>query len=232
MRDVSEDDLGDGEIWMPYSEAARALGIDVESVKKRARWRGWRRQAGNDGETRVAVPASLLNAAAIQDFRGHIAALENHVATLREQLDDAKQSAANADTRASEALADLRTERLAVAEERRRSADRIIELEGEIRGERARHAQVEGLQAEVERFAGLVAAGEEERRNLVREITRLLGATHNLLSQRPLFQPSEPTLPPQELAEIEAELDQEERQLSQAELVVVPASSSGAGTDR
>src|SRR5689334_10885686 len=115
MDHVSRDIPEDREVWMSYTEAARALGIDVGSVKKRARRRGWRRQPGNDGTTRIAVPRDALGGvprdvskdgrgdtstpkmalspgtspetdAAIQALQGQIAAVENHNATLREQL--------------------------------------------------------------------------------------------------------------------------------------------------
>jgi hypothetical protein len=71
--------------------------------------------------TDLAVPSSgtsLLTGPAVQALRGQIAALENHITTLREQLVEARQRARNAEERADEALDDLRTERISAAEER------------------------------------------------------------------------------------------------------------------
>jgi len=132
MDHVSRDIPEDREVWMSYTEAARALGIDVGSVKKRARRRGWRRQPGNDGTTRIAVPRDALGDvprdvskdgrgdtstpkmalspgtspetdAAIQALQGQIAAVENHNATLREQLAKAEDRAERAEERAEKA---------------------------------------------------------------------------------------------------------------------------------
>ncbi|MCH8491300.1 MAG: hypothetical protein LAT81_15425 [Oceanicaulis sp.] len=50
----------DDERMMTYAEAANALGVKVDSVKRRARNRRWRREIGNDGLARVAVPVSVL----------------------------------------------------------------------------------------------------------------------------------------------------------------------------
>jgi hypothetical protein len=132
MNDVSRGIPGDNEVWMSYAEAARALGIDIGSVKKRARRRAWRRQPGNDGTTRIAVPRDALGDvprdvpaddrrdtsaakpapspgtssetdAAVQALRGQIAAVESHNATLREQLAKAEGRAKRAEERAERA---------------------------------------------------------------------------------------------------------------------------------
>jgi hypothetical protein len=54
-RDVSGDISGDVS-WMSYAELGRARGISAASAKRLSNRRRWRKQAGNDGTTRVAVP--------------------------------------------------------------------------------------------------------------------------------------------------------------------------------
>lgn len=43
--------------WMSYAELARARGISRASAARLAQRRGWERRVGNDGLTKVAVPA-------------------------------------------------------------------------------------------------------------------------------------------------------------------------------
>jgi hypothetical protein len=62
----------------------------------------------------------------------HIKALESHIVTLREQLSGAEQRADRAEARLDQVLADLRNERTASAEERRRLLERIAELEAQL----------------------------------------------------------------------------------------------------
>ena len=165
---------------MSYAEAARALEIDVSSVKKRARRRGWRRRPGNDGTTRVAVPRSALKEgsgtvlmdvpedtsadsaelslgkspltnAVFQALRGQISALESLVSTLRDELAAAKQAAAKAEERTDQALADLRNERRSTAEERLRLLDSLARLAGEhLGGFPLPSGIVEAIQADLE----------------------------------------------------------------------------------
>lgn len=51
---------GEQSRWLTYAEAAQQLGIDAESVKRRAQRQKWPRREGNDRKTRVAVPASAF----------------------------------------------------------------------------------------------------------------------------------------------------------------------------
>src|SRR5689334_24861366 len=44
--------------WMSYAELGRLRGISAASAKRLSNRRRWRKQAGNDGTTRVAVPAA------------------------------------------------------------------------------------------------------------------------------------------------------------------------------
>lgn len=88
---------------MTYAEAARILGIKVESVMRRARNRKWHKELGNDGLARVAVPLSAIPPDDPPAFpadhppeppkddpalSSRIASLETEVRMLREVLDD------------------------------------------------------------------------------------------------------------------------------------------------
>lgn len=46
---------------MTWAEAAKALGVKVESVQRRARSRKWKKAVGNDGRAIVWVPLSALD---------------------------------------------------------------------------------------------------------------------------------------------------------------------------
>ncbi len=52
--DTATDDIR----WMTYAELGRARGISTASATRLAFRRKWRRQAGNDGIARVAVPVT------------------------------------------------------------------------------------------------------------------------------------------------------------------------------
>lgn len=92
------------EEWLTYAEAAEHLGIKVESVKKRAQRRLWRRRTGNDGRTRVLlptdspapIPADIPTTlppdsppvSVPDDTRERLAAAETEVRLLRERVAD------------------------------------------------------------------------------------------------------------------------------------------------
>ena len=59
MRDAGNDDrgdVGDDFRWLSYGELGQARGISTASAIRLAFRRQWRRQDGNDGTVRVAVP--------------------------------------------------------------------------------------------------------------------------------------------------------------------------------
>ena len=65
-RDASPDRPGDNAEdirWLTYAELGELLGIDPGSAKRRAFRSSWRRVPGNDGRTRVAVPATIITEA-------------------------------------------------------------------------------------------------------------------------------------------------------------------------
>jgi hypothetical protein len=86
------DDGGDTR-WMTYAELGLARGINTASAKRLAARRKWRRQPGNDGTARVAVPldeamrrAGTPDDDARDNFTRLAADLEAALATLQEQL--------------------------------------------------------------------------------------------------------------------------------------------------
>ena len=105
---------------MPNSATHR--GISAASAKRLALRRHWRRQRGNDGQVRVAVPVTAAvphetppgdgTGDAASDITGDslllargLAALEDAVQVLREQLADAQQRANEERQRAEQANA-------------------------------------------------------------------------------------------------------------------------------
>lgn len=48
------------EQWLTYAEAAAALGIKADSVRRRATARKWPRRQGNDGLARVLLPIGIV----------------------------------------------------------------------------------------------------------------------------------------------------------------------------
>jgi hypothetical protein len=103
---------------MTYKEASQALGVAIPSVKQRARRSRWARQAGNDGQARIDVPAELLLKAPTKPDTNAPTSLpstpptSSPVADLIERLE----------TRLSEALTDRAIARAELAR-----ADRLIE---------------------------------------------------------------------------------------------------------
>ena len=64
MRDAGNDyrdDVGDDVRWLSYSELGQVRGISTASAIRLVFRRKWRRQDGNDGTVRVAVPVDEAN---------------------------------------------------------------------------------------------------------------------------------------------------------------------------
>lgn len=90
---------------MTYVEAAGVLGIKIDSVKRRARNRGWKRIKGNDGLVRIGVPVEILalserdnppdppsdRSEDIVRLEKQVSVLETEVRMLREREHDLKQ---------------------------------------------------------------------------------------------------------------------------------------------
>jgi hypothetical protein len=113
------------ETWLTYSEAAAALGTSPEAVRQKSIREHWHRQRRNDGKTQVLIdleaqkpraprkrPAKQAN---IQpDEQGKVAALEAHVAALKEAVANAeaagehhRHDAATTHNRLDEMIAEL-----------------------------------------------------------------------------------------------------------------------------
>lgn len=87
---------------MTYADAAAALGVKADSVKRRARNRRWKRVKGNDGLVRIGVPVEILSlsekdntpdvtpdsAGDVLRLEKHVSALETEVSMLRERQED------------------------------------------------------------------------------------------------------------------------------------------------
>ena len=89
------------ETWLTYSEAATALGTSPEAVRQKSIREHWRRQRGNEGKTQVLIDLEAqksrvprkrpVKQANVQsDEQGKVAALEAHVAALKEAVANAK----------------------------------------------------------------------------------------------------------------------------------------------
>lgn len=119
-----EADIRDDTRWLTYKEAGRVLGIDPDSVARRARRLRWPRLPGNDGMARVAIPGDILRASApdatptsgadntqddpgdksgpvrpderymINVLEGEVTALREALARERERIDRAEAAAA------------------------------------------------------------------------------------------------------------------------------------------
>jgi chromosome segregation ATPase len=175
---------------MTYTELAHARGISKSSAERLVFRNHWRRQRGNNGVTRALVPLESLTGDTACDAAGDappvmtpaetpdvspdvsgainslqaraISALEDAVATLREQMDGANRLADEAEQRAAAALAlaDRLGTQLADAGERATRAEaKLLSLEADLRAKDTQIAEqrlaVDQARAEVERVDGL-----------------------------------------------------------------------------
>lgn len=110
-------------VWLTYAELAERIGITGESARNLVRRKRWLRRPGNDGVQRIGVPADYLaeRAAdppthgdddaptmptAIEDTEAPtVAAMEAHIATLREMVAKAEGTASHERARADAAEA-------------------------------------------------------------------------------------------------------------------------------
>ena len=169
--------------WMTYAELGKARGIDPASAKRLAIRRHWRRQRGNDGTAQVAVPVTEATPreSRTEDDTGDIpsdvtsdvtpfhakalAALEDAIAVLREQLEAERHQVQAANGRADKAEAavagertrsDVLRSRLDEMIEARAEADRAI-AEERLRADAA-HAAAQAAQQAVEELRQAEAA--------------------------------------------------------------------------
>jgi hypothetical protein len=118
MRDAGNDyrdDIGDDVRWLSYSELGQARGISTASAIRLVFRRKWRRQDGNDGTVRVAVPVDEANPQReVADSDGDgvsreigqvVGLLETATAMLRERGEEADVMLAALHATSEEALA-------------------------------------------------------------------------------------------------------------------------------
>ncbi|OIQ70445.1 hypothetical protein GALL_479420 [mine drainage metagenome] len=83
------------QVWLTYDEAAKALQIKADSVRRRAAARKWPKRAGNDKLVRVGIPRDVIpdtTPAITHDIMGdNPDASQTEIRFLREQIEDLKQ---------------------------------------------------------------------------------------------------------------------------------------------
>jgi hypothetical protein len=138
MRDAG-DDVVDDLRWLSYGELGQARGISTASAIRLAFRRNWRRQDGNDGTVRVAVPADEAAskgemADGQEDGVGRqigevVGLLQTAAAMLRERGEEADAMFAALDASAEEALARAEAETVTEREARRRAEAAMADSE-------------------------------------------------------------------------------------------------------
>jgi len=138
MRDAG-DDVVDDLRWLSYGELGQARGISTASAIRLAFRRNWRRQDGNDGTVRVAVPADEAAskgemADGQEDGVGRqigevVGLLQTAAAMLRERGEEADAMFAALNASAEEALARAEAETVTEREARRRAEAAMADSE-------------------------------------------------------------------------------------------------------
>jgi hypothetical protein len=171
MRDAGNDyrdDVGDDVRWLSYGELGQARGISTAAAIRLVFRRKWRRQDGNDGTVKVAVPVDEANPQTevadsdgdgIGREIGHVVGLlETATAMLRERGEEADEMFAALHATGEEALARAEAETATERAARRQA-------EAETVTERDARRQAEGAVADAEaRLAQVREDSERERR--------------------------------------------------------------------
>jgi flagellar biosynthesis GTPase FlhF len=145
MRDVRNDDrdeVGDDWTWLTYRELGHARGISTASAIRLAFRRKWRRQGGNDGTVRVAVPvdeaAPQRDVAASdgdgigRDIGQVVTLLETAAVMLRERGEEADVMLAALHANTEEALAHAEAETATEREARRQAEGAVADAEAQL----------------------------------------------------------------------------------------------------
>lgn len=146
--------------WMSYAELGSARGINITSAKRLAVRRKWRRQPGNDGTTRVAVPIDEAmpwnnRVPAVDDnVTQLVSSLEAALLALREQLERERARADEATEVARQMAA-----RLAETETQVVQLRTAAEMNGLVRGSLERALRAEEV-INADAHAALVAERE------------------------------------------------------------------------
>jgi hypothetical protein len=188
MRDAGNDyrdDVGDDVRWLSYGELGQARGISTAAAIRLVFRRKWRRQDGNDGTVKVAVPVDEANPQTevadsdgdgIGREIGHVVGLlETATAMLRERGEEADQMFAALHATGEEALAraeaETATERAARRQAEAETATALaarVQAEGAVAEAEARLSQVredferERQEAEARRMAEQAAREKAE----------------------------------------------------------------------
>jgi hypothetical protein len=121
--------------WLTYDEAAVALRISPESVRRLAQRRKWSRRPGNDGKVRLGVPAERLEAVALVAGDAALDAIRGAAGDTAG--DDARDTTLNTGTIVTiltRHVERLETELATAKSERDAAYSRISELAAEVKG--------------------------------------------------------------------------------------------------
>jgi chromosome segregation ATPase len=172
---------------MTYHEAAAALGITLESVRRTARKKRWAKLDSNDGLARIEVPDELL--AGRQQDRPQdvpeddpqdealIARLEEQIADLKAIVESERRRADESSQRAARLEGEISGKDAVIDAERRRAdgererVDRLQSRVEELLVEQARLTnQQEAVQSLEEQIMELRALVSAPRRSLMRRL--------------------------------------------------------------
>ena len=145
MRDAGnddQDDVGNDFRWLSYGELGQARGISTASAIRLAFRRKWRRQDGNDGTVRVAVPVDEAKPQGeVADSHGDgvgrdigqvVGLLETAATMLRERGEAADGMLAALHANAEEALARAEAATATEREARRRAEVATADAEAQL----------------------------------------------------------------------------------------------------
>ena len=174
MRDAGNDyrdDVGDDVRWLSYGELAQAREISTASAIRLVFRRKWRRQDGNDGTVRVAVPVDEANPQSeVADSDGDgvgrdigqvVGLLETATAMLRERGEEADVMFAALNANAEEALALAEAETVMEREARRQAEGARADAEARLSKIREDVERV-SREAEAQRMTEQVAREKAE----------------------------------------------------------------------
>ena len=199
MRDAGNDyrdDVGDDVKWLSYGELGQARGISTASAIRLVFRRKWRRQDGNDGTVRVAVPIDEANPQTevadsdgdgIGREIGHVVGLlETATAMLRERGEEADEMFAALHATGEEALARAEAETATEREARKQAEGAVADAEAQLsqaredfererREAEARRMTEQAAREKAEAEAAQLRQENQARRNLGL-LARLLAA--------------------------------------------------------
>ena len=145
MRDAGNDyrdDVGDDVRWLSYSELGQVRGISTASAIRLVFRRKWRRQDGNDGTVKVAVPVDEANPqrevadndgdGVGRDIGQVVGLLETAAAMLRERGEEADVMVAALHATAEEALARAEAETVTEREARKQAEGATAAAEAQL----------------------------------------------------------------------------------------------------